>query len=87
MSRPAKELRSTTLAVGAKDDAGGPSGAAVRLLDPDRYRGTMHFAIDVTGATVYVNGTKVAAVAEGRDRAARRHAGGARDAPASITTS
>jgi len=68
-----KELHSTTLAVagaGAHDDAGqsglaagqggGAAGAAVRLLDPDRYRGTLRFAIDVTGATVYVNGTRAA---------------------------
>jgi hypothetical protein len=55
------ELRSTTLAVGgARDDGGGPSGAAVRLLDPDGYRGTLRFAIDVPGATVYVDGSKVA---------------------------
>ena len=54
------ELRSTSLQVGAKADlTGGTSGAVVRLLDPDRYRGTLHFAIDVTGATVYVNGSKV----------------------------
>jgi len=53
-----KELRSTTLAVGGKTDDGGPTGAAVRLLDPDSYRGTLHFAIDVTGATIYVNGSK-----------------------------
>jgi hypothetical protein len=52
----AKELRSTTLAVGAKDS---PASAAVRLLDPDRYRGTVHFTIDAPGATVYVNGAKV----------------------------
>jgi hypothetical protein len=54
-----KELRSTTLAIGARDDGGGPTGAAVRLLDPDGYRGMLRFAIDVTGATVYVNGSKV----------------------------
>lgn len=54
-----KELRSTTLTIGARDDGGGPAGAAVRLLDPDGYRGTLRFAIDVTGATVYVNGSKV----------------------------
>lgn len=55
----AKELRSTTLSVGAKaDPAGGPAGAAIRLLEPNRYRGTLHFVIDVTGATVYVNGSK-----------------------------
>jgi hypothetical protein len=57
----AKELRSTTLAVGgAQQDAGGPRGAVVRLLDPDRYRGTVRLAIDVGGATVYINGSKVA---------------------------
>lgn len=54
-----KELRSTTLQVGVNDDGGGPSGAAVRLLDPDRYRGTLHFVIDAKGASVFVNGSKV----------------------------
>lgn len=52
------ELRSTTLAIGAKDDGGGPSGAVVRLLAPEGYRGTLRFAIDVTGASVFVNGSK-----------------------------
>jgi PEGA domain len=62
----AKELRSTTLQVGGKaDPAGGPAGAAVRLLEPDRYRGTIRFTIDVKGATVYVNGTKAALSAKG----------------------
>lgn len=59
-SENGKELRSTTLAVGAKDDGGGPNGAAVRLLAPESYRGTLRLKIDVTGATVYVNGSKVA---------------------------
>lgn len=55
----AKELRSTTLQIGGKaDPAGGAGGAAVRLLEPDRYRGTIRFIVDVKGATVYVNGTK-----------------------------
>jgi hypothetical protein len=59
-----KELRSTTLAVGGAHDAGGgqgggPVGAVVRLLDPDGYRGTLRLAIDVTGATIYANGSKV----------------------------
>ena len=55
-----KELRSTTLAIGgARDDGGGPSGAAVRLLDPDSYRGTLRLAVDVTGASIFVNGSKV----------------------------
>lgn len=56
----AKELRSTTLSIGAKDDPKASTGAVVRLLDPEKYRGTLKFALDVTGATVYVNGTKVA---------------------------
>jgi len=54
----ARELRSTTLAIG-KNSGDTPLGAAVRLTDPDRYRGTVRFAFDVTGATVLVNGTKV----------------------------
>jgi PEGA domain len=55
----ARELRSTTLAVGAKDTADSPMGAAVRLSDPDKYRGNVKFAFDVTNATVQVNGTRV----------------------------
>jgi hypothetical protein len=54
-----KELRSTTLAVGSKQDPTGPTGAVVRLLDPDKYRGVLKLAIDVGGATVFVNGSKV----------------------------
>lgn len=66
----AKELRSTTLAVGGKDSAardaeGGPHGAVVRLLDPDRFRGTLRFAVDVKGATIYVNGAKAVPSASG----------------------
>jgi hypothetical protein len=55
----AKELRSTTLSVGTKQDATASAGAVIRLLDPDKYRGLLHFTMDVTGATVYVNGSKV----------------------------
>jgi len=57
-----KEMRSTTLVFGAVTgtDDGGASGAAIRLLDPDKYRGTLHFTLDVTGATVFINGSKVA---------------------------
>ncbi len=60
-----KELRSTTYTVGATDDGGGASGAAIRLLEPDHYRGTLRFAIDVPGASVFVNGTKVTPSAKG----------------------
>ena len=54
------ELRSTTLAVGTDADPRGPIGAVIRLLDPAKYRGSLRFAIDVAGATVYVNGAKAA---------------------------
>lgn len=54
-----RELRSTTLAIGGARPDDGPQGAAVRLLEPDRYRGTVRFTLDVTGATLYVNGSKV----------------------------
>ena len=59
----AKEMRSTTLTLTAKEgagtDNGGAQGAAIRLLDPDKYRGTIHFAVDVSGATIFINGAKV----------------------------
>jgi hypothetical protein len=54
----AKDLRGTTLEITADDTGGGAQGAAIRLLDPDSYRGTVHFAIDVTGASVFINGDK-----------------------------
>jgi hypothetical protein len=55
-----RELRSTTLAMGGgAAPADSPAGAVVRLLDPDKYRGTVKFAFDVAGATVLVNGSKV----------------------------
>lgn len=54
-----KELRSTTLAVGANDSEGGATGAAIRLLDPDKYVGTVRLQVDVAGATVFVDGAKV----------------------------
>ena len=65
----AKEMRSTTLTLTAKDSAasdnGGAQGAAIRLLDPERYRGTVHFAVDVSGATIFINGAKVTPGANG----------------------
>jgi len=63
-SEHGKELRSTTLAVGARGDSGA-AGAVVRLLDPDGYRGALRLAVDVSGATIYVNGTKVVPSARG----------------------
>jgi hypothetical protein len=55
----AREVRTTTLAIGGPTAADTPTGAAIRLLDPDKYRGNVRFEFDVTGATVLVNGTKV----------------------------
>ena len=63
-SEHGKELRSTTLAVGGRGDSGA-AGAVVRLLDPNSYRGALRLAIDVSGATIYVNGTKVVPSARG----------------------
>ncbi len=54
----AKELRSTTLTLSKQEDGVAATAAIVRLLDPAKHRGTLHFAIDVTGTTVYVNGQK-----------------------------
>jgi hypothetical protein len=48
--------RSTTLAIGRSGGGDTPAAAVIRLLDPDRYRGTLRFAIDAPGATVYING-------------------------------
>lgn len=59
-----RELRSTTLAVG-KSTGGGAAGAVIRLLDPEKYRGTVRFAIDVQGATVYVNGSRTSLAGKG----------------------
>ena len=56
----AREVRSTTLAIDAKGTLESPLGAAVRLLEPEKYRGNVRFAFDVANATVLVNGTKVA---------------------------
>jgi len=62
-----KLVRSTTLAVGSKAgvDPASAQGAAVRLLDPDKYKGTVHLAIDVSNATVFVNGSKATLTGKG----------------------
>lgn len=64
-SEPGKETKSTTLTLGGKDDGGGPQGAVIRLLEPDKYRGTLHFTIDAPGSTVFVNGSKATLDARG----------------------
>jgi TolB-like protein len=56
-----RELRSTTAAfTGEAADRDEARAAAVRLLAPDRYTGTMAIAVDVAGAAIYVDGTEVA---------------------------
>jgi hypothetical protein len=53
-----KELRSTTLEAGDQA-AGGPQGAAYRLLAPDQYTGTVSVHADTAGASIYVDGKKL----------------------------
>lgn len=64
-SEAGQEPRSTTLTLGGKDDGGGAQGAVIRLLEPDRFRGLLHFTIDAQGATVYINGAKATPDAKG----------------------
>ena len=69
-SEAGKDTKSTTLTLGgagsgASSDGGGAQGAIIRLLDPDRFKGTLHFTIDAPGSTVYVNGSKVTPDAKG----------------------
>jgi hypothetical protein len=56
-----RELRSTTLELGgAREPAAEARAAAYRLLAPGRYRGVMALAIDVAGASIFVDGERVA---------------------------
>lgn len=68
-SEPGKATKSTTLTLGGAGSeaagSGGPQGAVTRLLDPDRFKGTLHFTIDAPGSTIYVNGSKVTPDAKG----------------------
>jgi len=56
-----REVRSTTLQLGGGADLeGGPRGAAVRLLAPERFMGKLAVTVDVPGASIYVDGKKLA---------------------------
>jgi hypothetical protein len=57
-ARAGRELRGTTLDVGALTPAAARS-AAFRLIDPKKYSGTIAVNVDVPGASVYVNGKLV----------------------------
>ncbi|HTM21560.1 MAG TPA: PEGA domain-containing protein [Kofleriaceae bacterium] len=53
------EVRSTTMEVATYVELKGVAhGAAIRLLDPDRYVGRLVCKVDVDGATIYVNGAR-----------------------------
>ena len=56
-----RELRSTTLEASAGDDPeGGARGAAVRLVAPERFVGSVAVTVDVAGAAIYVDGKRLA---------------------------
>ena len=56
----AKELRSTTVDLAGQKGQEMARAAAVELLAPDRYVGRLDAQVDVDGASIYVDGTKVA---------------------------
>lgn len=55
-----QEIRSTTLELGDKDDKGAALAAVYRLLAPDQYMGTLAAKVDVEGASIYIDGKRVA---------------------------
>ena len=57
----ARELRATTLqATSGEDPDGGARGAAIRLVAPDRFVGSLDVDVDVPGAAIYVDGKRLA---------------------------
>jgi hypothetical protein len=59
-----KIARSTTLSLGAPasggdDLQGGASGAAIRLLAPEKFVGKLEVTVDAPGASIYVDGKRV----------------------------
>jgi hypothetical protein len=60
-TRSKRMVRSTTLELaGTKADVTATRGAAIRLLDPDGYVGIVDVKVDVKGASIFVDGEKVA---------------------------
>jgi hypothetical protein len=57
-AKSGKEVRVARIDVSALL-AGGGKSAAIRLLDPTKYVGTMNVDVDVAGASIYVNGKLV----------------------------
>lgn len=56
----AREVRSTTLELGENNNDKAALAAAYRLLAPDQYVGTLATRVDVDGASIYVDGKRVA---------------------------
>jgi TolB-like protein len=54
------EVRSTTLELDDKGNERAASAAAFRLLAPDQYMGTLATRVDADGASIYVDGQRVA---------------------------
>ncbi len=60
-ARSSKELRSTTLELAdGQDQASDSLAAATRLISPHRYVGFLEFKTSVPGATVFLDGHKIA---------------------------
>jgi hypothetical protein len=55
-----REVRSTTLEIEAADDDGAAHAAAMRLLAPKLYVGALGLNVDVSGASIYVDGVLTA---------------------------
>ena len=56
----ARELRSTTVELGGAKSRNRARAAAVLLLAPERYLGRLAVSVDIAGASIYVDGTRVA---------------------------
>jgi hypothetical protein len=57
-AKAGREVRNTTLEIGAPI-GGGARGAAIRLLEPNRYVGRLVLDVDTQGASIFVNGKLV----------------------------
>jgi TolB-like protein len=56
-----RELRSTTAQLGSADDDARARAAMYQLLAPQLYIGSLELAIDIDGATIFLDGDKVGA--------------------------
>lgn len=54
-----RELRSTTAVIGSTEADKSARAAAFQLLAPERYTGTLRLAIDIEGASIYIDGQRL----------------------------